>query len=112
MSHQCPRQREEIRGLKKKSSVKRQKWTEPERKLDKCQSVVSEVEGAAGFVRTQERCRVSFFSAGQVRTPASYMFHSMFLCFANVAAVVVILAIAHIADVAVELGSLLLNLAC
>ena len=29
-----------------------------------------EVEGTAGFVRTQDRCRVGRFSAGQVRTPA------------------------------------------
>ena len=37
---------------------------------DKYQSVISEVEGAVGALRTQERRRVSDFSAGQVRTPA------------------------------------------
>ena len=68
MSHHCPRQRDKIRRLMKKSSVKTENWTEPERKLWG--------GGAAGFVRTPVRRRVGGFSAGQVRTPASCMFYS------------------------------------
>ena len=54
MPRHGPRQREEIRTLTKKSSVKRKNWTEPERKQDKYQSVISDSEGAAGFVSTQQ----------------------------------------------------------
>ena len=43
----------------------------------KYRSIISEVEGATGFVRTQEQRRVNGFSAGQVRTSAICMFHSM-----------------------------------
>ena len=60
----------------KASSVKRKSWTEPERKQDKYLSIISEVEGAVGFV--SERCRVGYVSGGQVRTPAWYLFNSIY----------------------------------
>ena len=83
MPHHCPRQREEIRRLTKKSGVKTRI------KL----SIIFKVEGAAGFVRTQEPGRVCCFSAGQVRTPACFI-----LCFNHkvmVVAVTVILAVRY-----------------
>ena len=54
MPHNCPRQREDIKRLKKKSSVKTENWTEPERKTKINIGASLVVEGAAGFVRTQE----------------------------------------------------------
>ena len=44
MPHHCPWNREEIRRLTKKSSIKTKNWTEPEENKDKYQSVISEVE--------------------------------------------------------------------
>ena len=60
-------------------------------------NIISEVEEAAGFVGTQERCRVCCFTAGQVGT---LFYICLILCFnhkAMVAAVTVILAIGHMA---------------
>ena len=56
------------RGNKKTDEEKQCKKKQLDRV--KYQSLLSEVEGAVGFVRTQEPCRVSGFSAGEVRTPA------------------------------------------
>ena len=65
MPHHCPCQREVIRRLNKKSSVKAKNWTESKKK----QGYISERHfrggGAAEFVWTQEQSRVCCFSAGQ-----------------------------------------------
>ena len=66
MPHHCPHQRQEIRRLTKESSVKPRIGPSQRENKAKYRSVISEVEGAAGFVRTQERRRVSCFCAGQV----------------------------------------------
>ena len=67
---------------------KRENWTEPERKT-RINISISEVEGAAGFLRTPEQLRIGGISVGQVRTPAWYMFHSVFNHKAKMAAVTV-----------------------
>ena len=69
------------KGRNKKTDEEKQckkKELDRARKKTSINIRVSEVEGAVVFVRTKERRRVGCFSAGQVRTPACYVFHSMF----------------------------------
>ena len=55
------------------TSKRRNKNTDEEKQCKKKEldcGVISEVEGAVGYVRTQELGRVGCFSAEQIRTPA------------------------------------------
>ena len=88
MPQHRPHQQEEIRRLTKKSSVKRRIGPGQREIEDKYWSIISEVEGGAGVVRTQER-----------PDSVAFLLHVYFLLFthkAMVAAVTVILAIAHL----------------
>ena len=64
--------------------------------MDQYRSIISEVEGAARFVRTQERCRVSCFSCWTSKDPCLICFTLCFNQKAMVVVVTVILTIAHI----------------
>ena len=68
MPHHCLYQREEIRRLTKKCSVKTNNGPRERENKDKYQSVISEVEELKDLKGLTSR--VSCFSAGQVRTPA------------------------------------------